>query len=210
MIPGFDPRIMLAAPSGIVLPNPGDPWQGGFYVGLFTILSAGDIYALVVGSGASQDLKRGKTSQTSTANANDLIDGLANSNVMNDAFHPAAQYCRAYTGGGYNDWFLPAPMQMVMIYWLLKPTTDSNSIIFGKNDYALPPTNNYSWGVPTQTIVSSFKSGGNDAFDPYSYWTSNDAGSRFNVAFSWLSGNYGSINKTQSNRVRPVRQVRIA
>ena len=211
MIPGFDPRIMLAAPSGIVLPNIGDPWEGGFYAGLFTILDAGDVYALIVGPGASEPVGglQWKTSQTNTNGTGSVIDGLANSNAMNNNSHPAAQYCRAYSGGGKNDWFLPAQLQLEMAYRVLKPTTAYNSTSYGSNVYSIPPTGNYKPDNPKQTPVSNFKSSGADAFIVAQYWASSQNSASLGERIYFMNGAGSAAGKANIFPVRPFRQVRI-
>jgi hypothetical protein len=43
--------------------------------------------------------------------ATSLVDGLANTNAIiaqNSTADRAASVCKAYLGGGFNDWYLPA------------------------------------------------------------------------------------------------------
>lgn len=49
---------------------------------------------------------------------NDYGQGLSNTNLIisNDTDSFAAQYCDSFTGGGYNDWFLPSINELNAIY----------------------------------------------------------------------------------------------
>lgn len=52
--------------------------------------------------------------------ARSLVDGLANSNAIvaqnGNAANTAATLCKAWTDGGFNDWYLPAIWELDQIY----------------------------------------------------------------------------------------------
>jgi hypothetical protein len=132
----------LSAASNSVTPTPaiGDAYQGGFYAG--QISTAGNSiadYNLVVGPVASaQSTLQWKTTTTSTAGTSSVIDGPTNSSNMNNASHPAAEFCEGLTIGGFSDWYMPAKNELEVCYYNLKPTTDSNNTSSGINANAVP------------------------------------------------------------------------
>src|SRR5687768_13406728 len=97
-------------------PPIGQPWQGGFYIG--NIIDGGALYYLVLApksSGQSSSLAY-KTTSTADTGASSTTNGLANSNAINDANHPAAQFCRGLSIGGFSDWYLPAKDELSAVY----------------------------------------------------------------------------------------------
>jgi len=166
--------------------NVGDSLQGGYFGGF--ISSTGDgiaTHAIIVapkstGESSSKQWNNGSGSDPSYTLFSEW-DGLTNSNLVNDANHPAANFCRTLSIGGYSDWYLPGVSEMNVLYRNLKPTTDSNNTDpfsgyrrIGANTYGVTgqTTNWPSGGPPTQTSVTDFKSGGAQAFASQNYWTS--------------------------------------
>ena len=88
----------------------GQAFSGGFYAGQISTAGNGVAdYNLVIGPKASaESVQRWKTTATTTAGTSSVIDGPANSTAMNNASHPAAQFCEALTTGGFSDWYMPA------------------------------------------------------------------------------------------------------
>jgi len=195
--------------------NIGDAYGGGFYAGQISTAGNGVAdYNLVVAPVASgqNDSKAWKTSNTSTAGTSSAIDGPTNSSNMNDASHPAAQFCEGLSIGGYSDWYMPAKNELEVCYYNLKPTTTSNNTSTGTNTNAVPSRgSNYTSGTPAQTSATDFKSGGAEAFMTagFAYWSSTE--SSYNVAWGQLFSNglQFSYLKTTNRRVRAVRRVAI-
>jgi hypothetical protein len=108
-----------------------------------------------------------KTSNTSTAGTNSVIDGPANSTAMNNASHPAAKFCEGLTIGGFSDWYMPAKNEIEICYYNLKSNTTSNFTGSGINPNAVPArASNYTSGDPAQTSATIFKSpSGAERFD---------------------------------------------
>jgi hypothetical protein len=88
----------------------GFPSQGGYAIGVFN----GFMY--IVSPKSTEVTRQWKTTNTATSGTASTTDGLANSNAMNDANHPAAQYCRGLTTGGFIDWYLPAKDELNFLY----------------------------------------------------------------------------------------------
>jgi hypothetical protein len=151
------------APS---IPAIGSVYGGGFFAGQISTAGNGIAdYNLVVGPKASaQAKKKGKTSNTGGDPTN-VITGPANSSAMNDASHPAAEFCEGLTIGGFSDWYLPARNELEVCYYNLKPTTANNTTSFGINANAVPArASNYTAGTPPQTSATDFQGTNAEAF----------------------------------------------
>ncbi|MDH0156486.1 DUF1566 domain-containing protein [Stutzerimonas stutzeri] len=195
----------------------GQAFGGGFYAG--KIRYADGDYIIIVAPKAAETSLSHKTANSATAGTSSYHDGLANSNNMNNATHPAAQYCRAYNGGGFTDWHLPARDQLELLYRNLKPDTTANYTgtraeagNHGDNANSVPVGASYTTGSPAQTSAAAFKAGGAEAFAvPTWYWTSTEYAP--NTANAWIQrfsdGAQGNNNKTNACLVRPVRRLKI-
>jgi hypothetical protein len=139
----------------------GSAYEGGFYAGQISTAGNGIAdYNLVVGplSTAQNSSVEWKTSTTTTAGTTSVIDGPTNSSNMNDASHPAAQFCEGLTIGGYTDWYMPAKNELEVCYYNLKPTTQNNNTSSGINANAVPArASNYTTGTPAQTSATAFR-----------------------------------------------------
>jgi len=191
----------------------GDAYQGGFYAGQIGV-SGVATHNLVVGPlSSAQSTLQWKTSNTSTAGTDSAINGPANSAAMNNASHPAAQFCESRTIGGFSDWYMPARNELEVCYFNLKPTTESNNTSSGINVNAVPSRgSNYTSGTPAQTSATAFRSGGSEAFSSPSdpdYWSSTQA----TTAAAWpqyFKNGFQNYNgKTASAFVRAIRRVAV-
>ena len=139
----INPYLSPAAP---VLPAIGAAFGGGFFAGTISHTADGvATHALIVAPAASgyngQGALQWKTTDTTTAGTNSTFDGYANTAAMETAGlanHPAANYCRGLTIGGFTDWYLPARDELDIAYENLKPYTYNNSTSWGINDYSVP------------------------------------------------------------------------
>jgi hypothetical protein len=128
---------------------------------------------------------------------------------MNNASHPAAQFCEGLTIGGFSDWYMPAKNELDVCYFNLKPTTTSNNPNSGTNTNAVPSRgSNYTSGTPARTSAVVFQSGGAEAFEANNYWSSTEysATAAWRQSFSNGYQGYGA-SKTTPSRVRAVRRV---
>jgi len=186
----------------------GQPFGGGFYAG--KVQQADGVYLVIVAPKAAETSLAWKDANTATVGTASLNDGLANSNAMNNAAHAAAQYCRAYNGGGLDDWYLPAKDELEVCYRNLKPDATANNTSSGANTNSVPAAANYTAGSPAQTTAAAFKTGGAEAFTvPDYYWSSteNSATSAWGQRVS--DGFQTSTNKNTARLVRPVRRLKI-
>ena len=195
----------------------GAAYGGGYFAGRYNL--SGTTYNLIVapkatGYNASAAYKDANTGDTG---ANSYSDGLTNSNAINNASHPAAQFCRGLTIGGYTDWYLPSVDELNTVYNYLKPGTTLNSATPGLGGYntgAVAPelyNTAHSPGRPRQTSLFTWQVGGVESFEELIYVTStsdNGAGTArvqyFDNAIQWYD------NKTNTaNKVRAIRKVAI-
>lgn len=151
------------------LPAVGGALMGGFYVGIMDTIKtppvSGDSsnrrirYALILSPRSMQFQTNVRTSvpdfswQTSDwdgeyeSRGSGLIAGLP------------------MTADGGSKWYIPAPLELALIYWAFKPANVQNAVpsggaVYGKNDYADPPRPEFTASVPAQTPVTAFRQGG--------------------------------------------------
>jgi hypothetical protein len=198
------------------LPAIGSAFGGGFFAGQISTAGNGIAdYNLVVGPVASaQSTLQWKTANTATAGTSSVIDGPANSTAMNNASHPAAQFCEGLTIGGFSDWYSPAKNELEVCYYNLKPTTTANNTgTSGINANAVPArASTYTSGNPAQTSATNFQSGGAEAFTVTSYWTSTQNANPYGWCQSFGSPYAGyqfASNKTTSYGIRAIRRVAV-
>lgn len=200
------------------IPAIGSAYEGGYFAGQISTAGNGVAdYNLVVSPQSSGDgYYQWKTTDTATTGTSSVINGPTNSANMNNASHPAAQFCEGLTIGGYSDWYMPAKNELEVCYYNLKPTTDSNNTSSGVNPNAVPSRGSYyTTGTPAQTIATDFQSGGTQA---YSYNALYDCSTEYtsDTRFCWAqdfgfasSGSQEITFKTTYRRVRAVRRVAV-
>jgi hypothetical protein len=138
---------------------------------------------------------------------------------MNDASHPAAQFCEGRTSGGFTDWYMPAKNELEVCYYNLKPSTTANVTFRGTNPNSVPARgSSYTSGTPAQTSAAAFQSGGAEAFDSIrQYWSSTQYSGTSPPPgpYAWQQkfGNGGQYYATKVNTynggVRAIRRVAV-
>lgn len=172
-------------PTGMLIPDLGIAHEGGF-VSAF-IASSDGRKAIVISAPAADgdfgDLEWDPSYEGSPG-AKSFIDGLANSMAIDNDQHPAAQKARAYRGGGFEDWHLPAHAVQTAIL--------ANC-------------------CPIWTVLDVFRESGAAAYQKSDYWSSTE--SQFDSGFAWgqdFGDGYSDYwGKYLELRVRPVRIVLI-
>lgn len=208
--------VMLAFVGTAIsnVPIVGSALGGGFFAGQISTAGNGIAdYNLVIGPAASAlSSKAWKTTNTTTAGTSSVIDGPSNSSTMNNASHPAAQFCEGLTIGGFSDWYMPAKNELEVCYFNLKPTTNSNSASSGINANAVPArASNYTAGNPARTSAADFQSGGAEAFTTSNvYWSS----TQYSAQNAWFQYFDNGLQipysyKTSVFNVRAIRRVAV-
>lgn len=222
--------FMGSGSTGIVLPEIGASFEGGYFVGTISHTADGvSTHALIVaprstgatGTGYTlTTLLAAKSAATGTTGTDSTYDGRANTDAMiSDDInnYPAAKFCVDLSIGGYSDWYLPSIFELEIGYYNLKPTTVQNNTSFGINNYSVPKrTSNYTTTDPSQTNVSIFQSGNSEPFVDGSHWTSTQdtvtTGNAFDFRFGATSTDAGtsiSTGKTNTRRVRAFRRIEL-
>jgi len=170
----------------IELPTIGLPFAGGFFAGELAL--AGGRYALVVApkaEGEKLNLEYKKKDRNTADGTDSNDDGLFNSKQINDANHPAAQFCQSLKIGGFDDWYMPSRDELAMLWRNLGPRRKNTPDLFHEE--------------------------GAEAFNPTWYWSSTEHASYSHLAWSFnFNGGYqGNTNKYLSFGVRAVRRLKI-
>jgi len=185
-----EPNVTLPIGTKLYLAEPlaalGTPLGGGFFAGEMTI--DGERYALVVApkvEGEKQDIQYKKKSLNAFDGTDSDDDGAANSDRINGANHPAAQFCRSLRIGGHEDWHLPSRDELAMLWRNLGPKR--------KNTPEL------------------FREGAVEAFQPNWYWSSTENASYSYYAWfvNFLNGYQYDLDKNFNFGVRAVRRLKI-
>jgi hypothetical protein len=205
--------LVFAAGGAVGPPVIGAALGGGFFAGQISTAGNGIAdYNLVVGpvSSAQNASVQWKTTNTTTAGTTSVIDGPTNSTNMNNASHPAAQFCEGLTIGGFSDWYMPAKNELEVCYYNLKPTTANNTTGSGINANAVPArASNYTIGTPAQTTAAAFKDTGAEDFATGFYWSSTQNSATTGSGQFFSDGTQYVYAKTASYSVRAIRRIAV-
>jgi hypothetical protein len=199
-------------------PAIGDAYQGGFFAGYISHTANGVATHLLIvaprATGATgigytlTSYKKLKTSNTTTAGTTSTFNGSANSANMNDATHPAAEFCETLSIDGYTDWYLPALYELDIAYQNLKPTASSNDTSWGLNPYSVPArASTRTAGDPARTTVTAFRAGNTQPFIADLHWTSTQLSSTSGGLIDFDAGIQYDFSKTSDAAVRAFRKV---
>ena len=200
----------------------GEPFGGGYFAGYISHTADGNAtHALIVApratgaTGTSYTLTTNlqwKTATTTTAGTTSTFDGPTNTAAMvtaGIANHPAANFCKNLSIGGFTDWYLPARYELDIAYFNLKPGTSVNDPNWGSNIYAVPQRNsNNAVAYPTQTALTAFNTT-TEAFVVNFHWTSTEKSSSGSWYINFNSGSQfdGADAKTLNLPVRAFRRI---
>lgn len=188
----------------------GQAYGGGYYAGQISTTGDGiaDYYLIIGPVAFAQTSLRWKTTNTDTPGTGSLVDGLLNTDAMDNASHPAAQFCKALSIGRFADWYMPAVYELEICYYNLKPSTTSNATNTGNNPYSVPRRDDqYTSGNPAQTSVAIFQTGGTEAFTEGFYWASTQSTATNAPIRNFGNGQSSSTSKNNTRLVRAMRRI---
>ncbi len=197
------------AGAGEAAPEVGDFYEGGYFAGYISQNADGvATHGLIVApkSGGESSSLKWKTSRTDTSGTSSFFDGAANTANMSNTDHPAANFCATLSSGGFSDWYLPAPAEMIIIYRAFKPSSSNNETGQGSNSYAVPQTSSYGLTDPGQTSITAFQSGNAQAFAVDDYWTSQEKGTNDGSRLRFDNGVPDQSGKNSNHYVRAIRK----
>ena len=215
-----EPTRIVLSKSQIIPAVLGEPFGGGYFAGYISHTADGNpTHALIVAPRATGATGTGytlttnlqwKTTNTTTADTGSFFDGAANTAAMvtaGIADHPAANFCKNLSIGGFTDWYLPARYELDIAYFNLKPSTDANSTSWGTNIYAVPQRNiNWTTTYPAQTALTAFNTTA-EAFVAGVHWSSSESIASSGWSFNFPNGIHNNLGKTNGRRVRAFRRI---
>jgi hypothetical protein len=222
-------KVTLAKPTGASWlitgsqPIPaviGEPFGGGYFAGYISHTADGNpTHALIVApratgaTGGSYTLTTNlqwKTADTTTAGTTSDFDGAANTAAMvtaGIANHPAAQFCKNLSIGGFTDWYLPARYELDIAYFNLKPGNGTNNPAWGSNIYSVPRRDiNNTADYPAQTALTAFNTTA-EAFVVGDHWMSTQVSALEAWGMTFNNGAQFNYSKTSPIRVRAFRRI---
>ena len=215
------------------VPDVGQEYGGGFFVGQMygsNLTSGGGlddggvIYNIIMAPKATgergvQTTEKPINPGTTTNFSDSQSFGKVAQDSNTDSNFVYWTWARNLTIGGFTDWYVPAILEMQLLYRALKPTGDSNNTSYGANPYGVPvPLGNYTPGSPAPTELAAFiePSGTeylstHDAGDVNAkrfYWTSTVTQPYDNRRVLAMSPRTGSLDEESSNNDAFVRVIR--
>ena len=211
-------KVLNGVPQESIL---GIPFGGGYFAGYIShTADSNPTHALIVAPRATGATGTGytlttnlqwKTTDTTTADTGSSFDGAANTAAMvtaGIADHPAANFCKNLSIGGFTDWYFPARYELDIAYFNLKPSTTANNTSWGSNVYSVPRRDSNNTAVfPAQTTLTAFNTTA-EAFIADFHWSSSEPDANGGWNFNFTSGRQGSLSlKTSGHRVRAFRRI---
>ena len=130
----------------------GEYFFGGYYVG--DITTPDGTYAVIFADEEADVRRQWKTANTPTPGTFSDVDGWANTQLLTAdsallAAHPAAAYCRAYDGAGFDDWYLPSRNELLLPWTNRAALAELNmgkniTYVWSSNQHQIYETNAWS------------------------------------------------------------------
>lgn len=192
----------------------GQAYGGGFYAGKINV-SGTQYYLIVAPKASGENSSRTWGTYGVTTGITSVINGPTNSASLAalGAAYQAAVFAEGLTIGGYSDWYLPAKNELEVLFYFLKPTTNSNATTSGSNANAVSPepiSTNYTTGSPAQTSAGiGFRTGETNAFASTGYWSSTEGNSTNAWGQDFSNGEQSSFTNSGSAYARAVRRIAV-
>lgn len=173
----------LAPP--IALPESiGEAFGGGYYVGDLTLVDGPDagVYAIIFAPPTPAVSLPYKTSATATPGADSDRNGASNTAAIiadGVAAYPAAEFCVNYSREGHDDWYLPSPLEVQLVWRNRGHLPAYNMTTYVSTSLQQQVTKYRRW-----FLIADYPPGSDDP------------------------GTYSSADKTASTRVIPCRRIR--
>jgi len=158
------------------LPSPGEPFAGGFFVGVIDTVAGtidsqddyqtGERYALVVSPKnleESNGLAWDTQERVGEAGSITRWNGLSSTeNILakNDTSYAVFEHIRSIRSSnpvpndGGSDWYIPSMDEFELIYRNLKPNSSDN--IIGNNTYTFPGSQDYGFNPSSDPTASAY------------------------------------------------------
>jgi hypothetical protein len=95
----------------------GQVWCGGYYTGVINAGVGSYYVSIAPNASGCAACCQWKTTRTATAGTASLVNGYSNTwGPMNNATHPAGNFCATRSIGGFADWYLPAKDELNTMY----------------------------------------------------------------------------------------------
>ncbi len=187
------------------LPAIGSEIQGGFSPGLISHTANGlATHALIISPKTPGSLLNvaWKSANTSRMGTTSVFVGWSNSETMNKAYNPTAQFCRLLTTYDYNVYCIAASEERDILWRAFRPEASAagtySGACFGSIPYAVQASNNYSESNAPVTSVIAFRPAAaemlrlfdeNYGDDPFFHWVSTQAAicSAYQCTTTWTS-----------------------
>lgn len=190
----------------------GEQYGGGYYAGQMRFDGAVWLVVAAPRALAANASIMFATTASTRPDGLSAYDGNLNHQLIKAAglsTYPAAKWCDDLTIGGFNDWHIPALLEMDIVYRAFRPANTPNTS-YGENPYAVPPKGRYTSTDPAYTTVPEYQTGGSEAFEPNHHLTSSpNETALVGVQLINFNGGVTAQSATNSNRyLRPTRLVR--
>jgi hypothetical protein len=209
------------------VPAIGTPMAGGYYAGQISTAGNGIAdYNLIVAPAASGQYggssptnvqyKTSATGDVPTAIFDDTIYGKPANDAGNDAAHPAFQWAKSLSIGGFSDWYVPAKNELDILSYNLKP--DTANAFTQSNPNAVPTRPFFDTTLVAQTTANgtggtaNFRTGGAQAFSTANFYLTSSqfglTGSVFYIQFMSPTSQT-TYGKTTAGYARAIRRVAV-
>ena len=137
----------------------GQVYEGGYYTGVINAGVGSYYVSIAPNASGCAGACQWKTTRTATANTSSLVNGYSNTwGPLNNATHPAGNFCATRSIGGYADWYLPARNELNTMY------VNKGSMPAGQGFASAGYWSSTEWSPATAACVRYFNNGTTTSF----------------------------------------------